>query len=428
MYYNQNQGWDPYRSVDSYHKASLNDNRIVPVTVPAVAAKPKKSSALSKKAAGVFLALCVLTSAGLGVGGGVLGWRLASANAPQTSEGATLPLTNTAVSTGGALTTEQIAEKAADSVVEILTEIGGNSNYLFNGGSESGGSAGSGVIISSDGKIITNNHVIDGASKITVTLRNGESYDAELVATDSESDIALLKIEAEGLNAAELGDSDSLKVGEPAVAIGNPLGELGGTVTDGIISALDREITLDGKTMTLLQTNAAINPGNSGGGLFNEQGQLIGLVVAKSSGSGIEGLGFAIPVNVVKSVVSELESNGYVTGRVELGVSLVDITTLQEAMMYRVPQLGVYIAQVSDGTGAAKAGLKAGDCILSVDGTEVSTAAEVKKLLQEHKVGDTVSLGILRNEETIMANVTLTENNPVTDQQQESFGRGGQEF
>jgi serine protease Do len=192
---------------------------------------------------------------------------------------------------------------------------------------------------------------------IEVTLNNGDVYAASLIATDSKTDLAVIKIETTGLTAAILGDSDALVVGEDAIAIGNPLGELGGTVTNGIISALDREVTVEGQKMNLLQTNAAINPGNSGGGLFNAKGELIGIVSAKSSGTDIEGLGFAIPVNDVKEVVVQLIEKGYVAGRPALGVSVIDINSIQLAMQYGVSQYGVYIAEVLEDSAAEKAGL-----------------------------------------------------------------------
>ena len=221
--------------------------------------------------------------------------------------------------------------------------------------------AGSGVIISEDGYLITNNHVINGASTIQVRTSDGTTYDAVLVGTDSKTDVAVLKINASGLRPVTFGDSDNLNVGETAVAIGNPLGELGGTVTNGIISAKDRSITLDNQQMTLLQTNAAINPGNSGGGLFNSRGELIGMVVAKSSGSDVEGLGFAIPSNLVSKIAQELIANGYVTGRPALGVTVLSIENAQTAMQYGVSSLGVYITDVESGSAADKAGLQAGD-------------------------------------------------------------------
>ena len=184
---------------------------------------------------------------------------------------------------------------------------------------------------------------------------------------------------------------------------------MGGTVTNGIISALDRDITIDGKTKKLLQTNAAINPGNSGGGLFNDKGQLIGLVVAKSSGEEIEGLGFAIPINDVVNILDDLKQYGYVKGRISLGVSLLDISSQQMALMYRVGQTGCYIYSTVDGSAAAKAGLRSGDCITAINGTEVSTSEDVKTILDTCSVGDTIQMTILRNGESATVSVTLQE-------------------
>lgn len=325
----------------------------------------------------------------------------ATANS-ESSAGAT-QLSNT---TSAQLSIEEIAAKAADSVVEITTESVTTGEFLQQSITQG---AGSGVIISTDGYILTNYHVIEGASTITVTLRNGNSYPATLVGVDDNLDVALLKIEETNLSPATFGDSSSLKVGETAVAIGNPLGQLGGTVTNGIISALDRDITIDGKTKKLLQTNAAINPGNSGGGLFNDKGQLIGLVVAKSSGEEIEGLGFAIPINDVVNILDDLKQYGYVKGRISLGVSLLDISSQQMALMYRVGQTGCYIYSTVDGSAAAKAGLRSGDCITAINGTEVSTSEDVKTILDTCSVGDTIQMTILRNGESATVSVTLQE-------------------
>ena len=382
--------------------------------------KRKSEKYMSRRAVALVLCLCMVGSAGLGVGGGYAAYQWAASQDNATASSSQEAAVNTALgstssqaqataSTGNAMTVEQIAAAAADSVVEITTEAVSTDQFMQQIISEG---AGSGVIFSSDGYIVTNNHVIEGAQRITVTLRDGTSYDATLIGTDSETDVALLKIDATGLQAATLGDSSTLQVGETAVAIGNPLGQLGGTVTDGIISALDREITMDGKTMTLLQTNAAINPGNSGGGLFNDQGQLIGLVVAKSSGTGIEGLGFAIPVNLVKSVVEQLSTYGYVKGRVDLGMSLVDIDSIQSAMMYRVSQLGVYISQVEDGSNAQQAGFEAGDRIIAVNGTEISSTTDFESILSDLSVGDEISVQVERNGQTGTLTMALQEQTP----------------
>ncbi|MEG1432817.1 S1C family serine protease [Eubacterium sp.] len=358
---------------------------------------------MKKSMAGMMVG-CVLLSGAMGFGGGMLANQVVGGKTVMYQSVAQATAAGTSNST--ASTTEKVASSAANSVVEIKTEAVTKSQYMQDMVTEG---AGSGVIVSADGYIVTNNHVINGASKITVTTKDEKSYEATLVGTDSESDVALLKISASNLQPVVMGNSDGIVVGQQAIAIGNPLGELGGTVTDGIISALNREITIDGETMNLLQTDTAINPGNSGGGLFNASGEMIGLVVAKSSGTGVEGLGFAIPVNEVKSVVEALMSDGYVKGRASLGVTLVDVDSAETAMQYRVNSTGVYISQVTSGGPAANAGLQSGDRIVSVGGTAVSSAADVKQAIRSHSVGDTIEIKVSRNSSEQTMKVTLGE-------------------
>ena len=312
---------------------------------------------------------------------------------------------NLVKATGSELSIQEIVAKNEDSVVAITTESVSTDSwarqYVTNG-------AGSGVVYSEDGYILTNNHVIEGASSITVTLHDNSTYDATVVAADSQTDVAVLKINASGLTPVTLGDSDSLSVGDLAVVIGNPLGTLAGTATEGIISGLEREITLDGKAMTLLQTSASVNPGNSGGGVFDQYGNLIGLVVAKSSGSDVEGLGFAIPVNTVKAVADSLIKDGYVTGRPALGITIVDLTSASEAMKYGVKVTGVYIKDVT-GESAKSAGLQSGDLIYMIDGSQVKSSDMLIREVQKHKVGDTVTLTIVRDDEMKDIEITLQE-------------------
>ncbi len=299
------------------------------------------------------------------------------------------------------LTIPEIAQMNEDCVVEITTEtvtMGGRMGQFVSEG------AGSGVITSSDGYIVTNNHVIDGASKITVRLKNTDSYTATLVGRDAKTDIAVLKIDASDLQTAILGNSDQLVVGELAVAIGNPLGELGGTVTEGIISALDRDIVIDGESMKLLQTSAAINPGNSGGGLFNEYGELVGIVNAKSSGSGIEGLGFAIPVNTTKEVVNQIIEYGYVQGRIDLGLTLLDINDSRTAMMYRVSNAGVYVLKAEK-----QNGFESGDRIVSINGTQMTSSSDVKSMIDSLKVGDVAEFKLERGRQTLIVEITMEQ-------------------
>ena len=297
-----------------------------------------------------------------------------------------------------------IVEKCKDSVVEITTESVSSGNSIF--GQYVSQGAGSGVIISEDGYIVTNNHVVNNATSLKVTTTDGTEFDAKIIGTDSQTDLAIIKIDAQKLQAATLGDSDTLQVGDPAIAIGNPLGELGGTVTTGIISATDRQITIDNETMTLLQTDAAINPGNSGGGLFNSDGNLIGIVNAKESSTGIEGLGFAIPITPAKDVITELMQNGSVTSRPALNVSLYDYTSNNQAQNSKYKD-GCYIVQIVRNGAADKAGLKQKDRIISFDGQDIHSTSDVKAILKKHKIGDTLKIVVERNSKKVEVEITL---------------------
>ena len=392
----------------------------------------------TKRQLALFASATILLSSSLGFGGGILGSKyfavVPAATAQSTlntknqadaaaqdliadpatqsafnQAAAANPAAPTSEPRSGQLSVAEIAAIAAPSVVEIRTEVTVSGlrsrSYVAEG-------AGSGVLVTADGEIVTNNHVIDGAQTITVYLQNGQSYPATLVATDPETDIALIKIEASGLIAATLGDSDQLQVGDLAVAIGNPLGELGGTVTDGIISALDREITLDNETMNLMQTNAAINPGNSGGGLFDEAGNLIGIVVAKSSGTGVEGLGFAIPINDVKTVMNDLTRFGTVQGRIKLGVTLVDINTDDLLALYRVTEQGVYILKVDESGNAARAGLQSGDRIVAINGQVVSASAEIGRFLKTIEPGSQINIEVIRENRSLTISVEMQASGP----------------
>ena len=297
-----------------------------------------------------------------------------------------------------------IVEKCKDSVVEITTESASSGNSIF--GQYVSQGAGSGVIISKDGYIVTNNHVVSGATSLKVTTTDGTEYDASVVGKDSQTDLAVIKVDANNLQAATLGDSDILQVGDPAIAIGNPLGELGGTVTTGIISATDRQITIDDETMTLLQTDAAINPGNSGGGLFNADGNLIGIVNAKESSTGIEGLGFAIPITPAQDIITELMQNGSVTSRPALNVSLYDYTSNNQGQ-YSKYEDGCYIVQIVKNGAADKAGLKQNGRILSFDGEQIQSTSDVKNVLKKHKIGDTIKMVVERDSKKITVEITL---------------------
>lgn len=383
-------------------------------------AKPPKKENRWARRAGAAVAL-VAVCAGAGFGGGYLGGVAArGASSPvvyeQPKEGdstTTGSVGNDTGSTNGlsadALSISQIASIVSPSVVEVTTETI-STNPFFPQYVQDG--AGSGVIISENGYIITNAHVISGASQIKVRTSDKTEYEAELIGSDSKSDIAVLKIEATGLTPAVVGNSDNLVVGEFTLAVGNPMGTLGGTVTNGIISALNRDITVQGQTMNLLQTNAAVSPGNSGGGLFNEKGELIGIVNAKSAEEGAEGLGFAIPVNTAMEVAQSLIDNGYVTGRPALGIQVLAVSDWQMMVQYGVSQPGVYIIDVTEGSCADKAGLKAGDLFVSIDGNSVTGTVDVTSALDSHAVGDTLEIQVAREGKVVQVSVVLEEQSP----------------
>ena len=362
--------------------------------------KPKRDSFFKTHKNAVLISTCVALSALGAFGGTMLAIQLNGGMGKAVLYQSVDTQNNNATATNVSIT--DIANETMDSVVEIKTESVSTHSF-FQQAIVSG--AGSGVILSKDGYIVTNHHVIDGASKITVTTRSGKSFEAKLIGSDSATDLAVLKIEAEDLHPAVLGDSSKLNVGDTAVAIGNPLGSLGGTVTSGIISALDREVTIDNQKMQLLQTNAAINPGNSGGGLFNANGELIGIVNAKSSGDSIEGLGFAIPINRAKEIINNLIENGYVKGRASLGVTLVNGSD----SFFEEDTTQVYIYEVSKGGAADKAGLKRGDQILKIDDTSIKDISDVTTIISNHSAGDTIKMTVLRDTQTKTITVTLGE-------------------
>lgn len=389
---------------------------------PPKAKKPKKQrKPISRGGIAIALAVTMVFSCGLGFGGGYFANKVntstsGSLNITKTSNSGT---TTTASSTSTANSTSEIVKKTADSVVEISTEsvVTGSfaQQYVQQG-------AGSGVIISQDGYILTNNHVINGANSVKVRLRDCTEYDATIIGSDSDNDIALLKVSATGLSPATFGDSNSLAVGDYVVAIGNPLGELGGTVTDGIISALARKVTIEDTQMTLLQTNAQVNPGNSGGGLFNANGELVGIVNAKQSATEVEGIAFAIPINNVLDILSDLKEYGYVTGKVDLGIDFTDITSDETAFYYGVNQTGCYVLSVDSGSNAEKAGVTRGDLVTKVNDTDVSSSSDITTALEKAEVGDTVTFTVSRRGTSKTISFVLEEYVPAVSNSQITNG------
>lgn len=309
------------------------------------------------------------------------------------------------------------SNKVLPSIVGITVEYTVNSPYFGYSLQSSGKATGSGVIISKDGYILTNNHIVNTSStssyyqvsqanKVTVKLYNDETiYDAKIIGTDEATDLAVIKIEKNDLPAAELGDSSSVRVGEFSMAIGNPLG-MESTVTAGIISAVNRTITSDGRNYTVIQTDAAINSGNSGGALVNSKGQVIGINTLKLSGTGIEGIGFAIPINSTTEIYEQLISDGKVK-RPYIGISGRNIDEAT-AKQYKLIE-GVYVVSIEQFSAAEKAGLKSSDIITEVDGKQIKTMDELNEIKNSHKIGDTITLKIYRDNEYKEIELTLAE-------------------
>lgn len=344
----------------------------------------------------LIVAAMMITSTVLGFVGGFAANKFLGSNKADGVTSTSIPVASTTSSESGNMNVSNVVKSVKNSVVSIECESQSQAqiNPLYDSGSSTSKSAGSGVIITTDGYIVTNNHVVDGADKITVKTADEKSYTAKLVGVDSETDIAVIKIEAKGLKSASFGKSSTLEVGDEIVAIGNPLGELSGTVTNGIVSALSREVTIENETMNLIQTNASINAGNSGGGLFDKNGLLVGVVNAKAAGNNVEGIGFAIPIDTAKNVIEQIMDYGYVKGRVTSGLTLIDILDENTARQYSVNELGVYIYSVAEGSNAEKAGLKSGYIVKSVNGTKVESASDFKAVIKKLKVGDKIKVTV----------------------------------
>lgn len=315
----------------------------------------------------------------------------------------TEPITKTVVlNSGNSSFVTDVAQKVGPAVVGIKNK-GTAYNWWTDEEQEITIGEGSGVIISKDGYVVTNNHVVSGAKSVTVILSGEKEVPATIVGTDALSDIALLKIDPKYVKAvAPLGDSSKVKVGEFVVAIGNPLGqEFAGTVTFGVVSAVNRKLDMgNGIQIPLIQTDAAINPGNSGGALVNSSGEVIGINTAKISQTGVEGMGFAIPINYVKPIINDLMKYKKVL-RPTIGISVMEYYDRSGNVM------GMYISRVYPGTGAAKAGLKEGDIILQIDGKKVTTFSDIQSILSNHKIGDVITIRVLRDGQTKDFKVTL---------------------
>ncbi|HIQ67378.1 MAG TPA: trypsin-like peptidase domain-containing protein [Candidatus Faecousia excrementigallinarum] len=377
---------------------------------PPIQAAPKKKKSMGPKL--VALSLCFALVGGVAGGAGVLWYTSGKSPVTNTSnalmgnrENSVIALNS--VDTGKELTAAEVYAQNVRSTVGITTSITTN----FWGYQTVNAASGSGFIVTDDGYILTNYHVVEDADSITVSMYEGQTYEAELVGFDASNDVAVLKIEAEGLTPVVLGDSDNLNVGDNVVAIGNPLGELTFSLTSGAISSLNRNITMsNGSTMNLMQTDCAINSGNSGGALFNMYGEVIGITNAKYSSNGggeasIDNIGFAIPINLAWEIAQSIIEKGYVSTPY-IGVTVSDVG--QQFQNYGLPQ-GAAVQSVVEGGPAEKAGLQANDIITHIGGEEITGYAQLSQYIREAGVGGQLKLTVFRQGETLEITVTIGE-------------------
>lgn len=375
----------------------------------------KKKTGGGRRTAALILT-CALVGGGAGFGGAALyGQVSGGANSTVVYENSR-PVVQTVSSTvaGTLLTPTELYQANVNSCVGITVETQTN---VF-GYISSSAASGSGFVISADGYIVTNYHVVESATdSIIVSFKDGTSYQAKLVGYESTNDVAVLKIDATDLTPVLFGDSDILQIGETVMAIGNPLGELDYSITNGIVSALDRLITTDDSTsLNMFQTNCAINPGNSGGPIFNSYGEVVGIATAKyatsQSGATVEGLGFAIPINDVKEIIGDLIEHGYVTGKPYMGVQVSNVPDI--AQQYGVTA-GAVLEYVAEGSCAQAAGLQVNDIITAIDETAVDSASALTGALTSYRAGDSAELKVVRNGEELTLHITFDERNQTTE-------------
>ncbi|MBQ1351102.1 MAG: trypsin-like peptidase domain-containing protein [Oscillospiraceae bacterium] len=370
---------------------------------------------VKKKRAGRVVALALAGAIVLGVAGGGIAYFIANrepqkATTLQVGSREPIQLNTMRVDTGKKLTLPEVYAANVNSTVGISTEV--TTTNVF-GQRVSGVAAGSGFILTEDGYILTNYHVVSGAQSIQVTMYDETKYSAQLAGYDEDNDIAVLKVEATGLQPVILGDSSQMNVGEAVMAIGNPLGELTFTYTTGIISALNRSVTVSGTSYNMIQTDCAINEGNSGGPLFNEYGEVIGIVSAKYASSEIEGLGFAIPINNVLELVQDIMENGRVTGKPSMGI-VVSTVTESVANQYNL-KVGACVNEVEEGSCAEAAGLRQGDIITAIGDKKITTADELIAEKKTYKAGETTTLTVYRNGESLTLEIVFDEEKQTTE-------------
>lgn len=435
-----------YEAVGTGEDSQEETHRDIPADMPPVD-QPKKPHKKNGGKKGVALALvCALLGGGMGVGGGFLGASLARGNLPQTivsGDGVstvmqgvreTSVLQIQQIDSSKELTAAEVYAANVNSTVGIVTSA---VTTNFWGQQTQSAAAGSGFIFTDDGYIITNYHVIEGANTVTVSTYDGTQYDAKIIGYDESNDVAVLKVEAEGLTPVVIGSSSKLNVGDNVVAIGNPLGELTFSLTAGAVSALNRDVTMSsGSTQELIQTDCAINSGNSGGALFNMYGEVVGITNAKYSGSSVSGasidnIGFAIPIDQVRSIFESIITNGYIV-KPYIGVTVSDVSS--ESQSYGLPQ-GAAVRSVTENGPAAEAGLQENDIITAVNGETITGSNDLVKLVKASAAGDTLELTVYRQGQTTTLTLTVGEqktdalpaqNTDQNQQSQQGYYDGGQ--
>ena len=431
MYYEDEKNLYHY----NYRRGDSNPNE--PVDTKNYAEEPWETAKPKKKRAGLKLTALALCCAllggfiGAGVNRAVLGAKV-NETAVQVSDREVAEITTVRVGGGRELTMPEVYAANVNSVVSINVSATGTNVF---GQSVQTAASGSGFAITQDGYIVTNYHVVEGASSVKVTLYNGETYDASVIGGDEDYDIAVIKIDVNGLSPVVLGDSSKIAIGETVAAIGNPLGELTFSMSQGIVSCVDRAINVDGTPFNMIQVDCSINPGNSGGPLVNTYGEVVGIVSAKYSSyssTTVEGIGFAIPINDVLAMIEDIMTNGYVTNKPFIGITPGTMTK-QMAQQYRYDiSEGVFVYSVEPGSAADKAGLKMGDVILKIDGKEIKDTAGLTAAKKSYSAGDTATFTIYRGGETMEIQLTFgvtpedtTTKAPAQDSTQGGYYNGG---
>ena len=393
--------------------------------------KPVKKNRIGLKV--TALALCCALLGGA-VGGGVV-WGVSNSSGGTSVNVSGRTVSQVSLKTVDGQTEMSDAEVYAANVNSVVSiNVTGTSGYNFFGQPVQSASSGSGFVLTSDGYIVTNYHVVENAETVKVTMYNGDECDAQYVGGDEDYDIAVIKIEATGLQAVTLGNSENLNVGDHVLAIGNPLGDLTFSMSGGMVSSVNRTINVDGTPFNMIQTDTSINPGNSGGPLLNSYGEVVGIVSAKyssygSSGESVEGLGFAIPINDVISMIEDIMTNGYVSNKAYLGATIGTLTSsMAQQYRYDISQ-GAFVYSVEDGSPAAQAGLQLGDVITAIDDTEITSLEDLTAAKKAYSAGDTSTLTVYRQGETVTLELTwgtAPAETTQTDAQQDTQSNSGQ--